>query len=106
MQHKSGYIVWLIILTALVVLFFAWQYLGYRATIRTLPAGMTMAGISVENMTREQALNCLDVAFSTPLSVGYQNHRLTLSPHTVDLRYDATQTAANLDAALADWRGF
>ena len=104
MQHKSGYIVWLIILTALVVLFFAWQYLGYRATTRTLPSEMTMAGISVENMTREQALNCLDVAFSTPLSVRYQDHRMTLSPHTVDLRYDATQTAANLDAALADWR--
>jgi len=105
LQHKSGYIVWLVILTALVVLFLAWQYLGYRATSRTLPTGMAMAGFSVENMTREQALNCLEVAFATPLSVSYQNHRLTLSPHTVDLRYDASQTAANLDAALADWRG-
>jgi len=105
LQHKSGYIVWLVILTALVVLFLAWQYLGYRATIHTLPTGATMAGISVENMTREQALNCLEVAFATPLSVSYQNHRLTLSPHTVDLRYDANQTAANLDAALADRRG-
>lgn len=105
MQRKSGCIVWLVILVALVVLFLAWQYLGYRANTRTLPTGMTMAGVSVENMTREQALNCLEVAFATPLSVRYQNRRLTLSPHTVDLRYDADQTAANLDAALADWRG-
>lgn len=105
MQDKSGYTVWLVILTALVVLFLAWQYLGYRATTRTLPAGTTMAGISVEHMTREQALNCLEVAFATPLLVSYQNHALTLSPHTIDLRYDASQTAANLDAALADGRG-
>jgi beta-lactamase class A len=105
LQHKSGYIVWLIIIIALVVLFLAWQYLGYRATIRTLPTGMMMAGISVENMTRKQALNCLEVAFATPLSVNYQNRALTLSPHTVGLRYNADQTAANLDAALADWRG-
>jgi hypothetical protein len=106
LQRKSGYIVWFVILVALVVFLLAWQYLGYRATTRTLPTGMTMAGISVENMTREQALNCLEVAFATPLSVSYQNRRLALSPHTVELRYGASQTAANLDAALADWRSF
>jgi len=105
LQHKSGYIVWLVILTALVVLFLVWQYLGYRATTHTLPTGMTMVGISVEDMTREQALNCLEVALATPLSVSYQDRRLMLSPHTVGLRYDANQTAANLDAVLADWRG-
>jgi len=105
LQHKSGYIVWLIILTALVVLFLAWQYLGYCATIRTLPTEVTMAGISVGNMTREQALSYLEVAFATPLSVRYQDRNLTLSPHAVDLRYDANQTAVNLDAALAESRG-
>jgi hypothetical protein len=105
LQHESGYIVWLVILITLVVLFLAWQYLGYRAVTHTLPTGMTMAGISVEDMTREQALNCLEVALATPLSVSYPDRRLMLSPHTVDLRYDANQTAASLDAALADWRG-
>jgi hypothetical protein len=105
-QRKSGYIVWLIIFIAVAALFLAWQYLGYRLTNRTLPAGMTMAGLSVENMTREQALNALEVAFATPLTVTYQEHQLTLSPSTVELRYDDNQTRANLDAALTVWRTF
>jgi hypothetical protein len=104
-QRKSGYIVWFIILIALIVLFLAWQYLGYHATTRTLPTGMTVAGIPLENMTYEQALNSLEVAFAMPLSVSCQDRRLTLSPHTVRLQYDSDQTTANLDVALADWRG-
>jgi hypothetical protein len=103
-QRKSGYIVWLVIAIALVALFLSWRYLGYRLTNRTLPAGMTMAGLPVEGMTREQALNALEVAFATPLTVTYQEHQLSLSPSTVELRYDDGQTAANLDAALTVWR--
>ncbi|MGD8968706.1 MAG: serine hydrolase [Anaerolineae bacterium] len=106
MQRKSGYIVWLIIAIAVAVLLLAWQYLGYRLTNRTLPAGMRMAGLSVENMTREQALNALDVAFATPLTVTYQEHQLSLSPSAVELRYDDNLTGANLDAALAVWWSF
>jgi beta-lactamase class A len=105
-QRKSGYIVWLIIVIAVAALFLAWQYLGYRLTNRTLPAGMTMAGLSVENMTREQALNALEVAFATPLTVTYQEHALSLSPSAVELQYDDNQTSANLDAALTIWRSF
>jgi hypothetical protein len=105
-QRKRGYIVWLVIFIAVAALFLAWQYLGYRRTNRTLPAGMTMAGLSVENMTREQALNALEVAFATPLTVTYQEHHLSLSPSSVELRYDIGQTSANLDAALADWQSF
>jgi beta-lactamase class A len=105
-QRKSGYIVWLTVVIAVVALFFAWQYLGYRLANRTLPAGMTMAGLSVENMTREQALNALEVAFATPLTVTYQEHQLYLSPDTLELQYDHKQTNANLDAALMAWRTF
>jgi beta-lactamase class A len=100
MQRKSGYIIWLIIAVAVAALFLAWQYLGYRLANRTLPAGMTMAGLSVENMTPEQALNALEVAFATPLTVTYQEHPLSLSPSAVELGYDDNQTRANLDAAL------
>ncbi|MGD9030513.1 MAG: serine hydrolase [Anaerolineae bacterium] len=101
MQRKSGYIIWLVIFVAVAALFLAWQYLGYRLTNRTLPAGMTMGGLSVEGMTREQALNALEVAFATPLTVTHQERHLSLSPSSVGLRYDLEQTNANLDAALA-----
>ena len=104
MQRKSGYIVWLIIVIAVAALFLTWQYLGYRLANRTLPAGMTMAGLSVENMTPEQGLNALEVAFATPLTVTYQEHLLSLYPGTVELQYDDSQTRANLDTALTAWR--
>jgi hypothetical protein len=64
-----------------------------------------MAGLSVEGMTREQALNALEVAFATPVDVVCQEQRLSLAPNSVELRYDADQTAANLDATLNARRG-
>ncbi len=57
--------------------------------------------MSVEGMTREQALNALEVAFATPLEVTYQEHRLSLSPASVELHYDVDQTAANLEEVLS-----
>jgi hypothetical protein len=105
LQRKSGCLVWLIIAVAVAALFLAWQYWDYCQASRTLPVGMTMAGLPVGDMTRAQALNALDVAFATPLTVTYQDHALALYPSVVDLRYDADETAANLDSALADYRG-
>ena len=101
MRRRTGYLGWLIIIAAVVVLFLAWQYFSFRLAGRTLPAGMTMAGLPVEGMTREQALNALEVAFSTPVEVVCQEQHLTLTPDTVGLRYDAEETAAHLDAALS-----
>lgn len=105
MQRRSGCIAWFIIVAAVVALLLTWQYVGYRRVSRTLPAGMTMAGLSAEGMTREQALNALEVAYATPLTVTYQEHELSLPPESVGLGYNADKTAANLDAALAPWRG-
>lgn len=105
MRRKSGLIAWIVIVAAIIVLFFTWQYTGYRITTRTLPAGMTMAGLSVEGMTRAQALDALEGAFATPVELTYQGQPLTLSPDIVELRYDAERTAANLDAALSPRNG-
>lgn len=105
MQRKTGCLVWLVIVAAVAVLFLAWQYCDYRRISRTLPSGMTMAGLRVGDMTRAQALNSLEVAFATPLTVAYRDHALSLFPSVVGLRYDADQTAADLDSALADWQG-
>lgn len=101
MRHRTGCIAWLIIIAAVVALFLTWQYVGFRLSNRTLPTGTTMAGLSVEGMTREQALNALEVAFATPVEVTYHEHLLSLSPDSVELRYNAEETAANLDVALS-----
>ena len=105
MQRRTGCIAWLIVIVAVAILFLAWQYVDFRMVIRTLPAGMTMAGLSVDGMSREQALSNLAGTFSTPLEVAYLEQRLALSPDTVELRYNAEETAANLDAALSPWEG-
>ena len=105
MRRRTGCIAWFIIVATVIALFLAWQYFGYRSANRTLPAGMTMIGVPVEGMTREQALNTLEVAFATPVELDYQEQHLSLSPDSVELRYDAEATAANLDAALAAQRG-
>jgi len=100
LRRRTGYVAWLIIIAAVATLFFAWQYFGFRLARRTLPAGMTIAGLPVEGMTREQALNALEVAFATPLEVTYQEQHLSLTPDSVELRYDNAATAASLDAIL------
>lgn len=102
MQRRTGYLVWLVIVIAIATLFLAWQYRDYRLSNRTLPADVVMAGLPVGGMTRAQALNALEVAFATPLTVRYLDQTLSLSPSMVGLRYDADQTALNLNLALAD----
>ena len=106
MQRRTGCIAWLTIVAAIPVLFLAWQYFDFRITNRTLPTGMTMAGLPVEGKTREQALNELEVAFATPVEVIYQGERLSLSPDTVELRFDAEKTMANLESIRAARGGF
>ena len=105
MRRRSGCIAWFVIIAAIVALFLIWQYFDYRSASRTLPGGMKIAGLSVEEMTREEALNSLEVAFATPVEVMYLEQQLFLSPDNIELRYSAKETAANLDAALAEHRG-
>jgi hypothetical protein len=106
LRRRTGLVAWLIVIAAVVAFLLAWQYINYRAASDTLPASMTMANLPVEGKTREQALNQLEVAFATPVEVTYQGERLLLSPDSVELRFDAEKTAANLEAALAARRGF
>jgi len=101
LRRRTGIIAWLIVIAAVAALLLAWQYLDYRSAGRTLPAGMTMAGLAVEGMTREEVFNALDVAFATPVEVIYQGEHMTLPPDSVEFRFNVEQTAANLDAALA-----
>ena len=101
MRLKSGIIIWIVIIVAVSALFLTWQYVGYRSASRTLPDGMTMAGMPVGGMTREHALDALGVAFATPVEVAYQEQGVSLSPDSVELRYDAEKTAANLEEALS-----
>jgi hypothetical protein len=97
-RRRTTVIAWAAVVFGVVALLLAWQYLGYRAARRTLPAGMTLAGAPVEGMTPEQALNVLEVAFATPLEIYYEEELLSLVPEAVGLQFDAALTNANLEA--------
>jgi len=104
-QRKAGLVFWIMVALIVIVLFLIWEYIGFRSDTRFLPPDTTMAGLQVGGRTPEQALNALEVAFSTPIEVTYVGKELSLDPTTVDLNFDLKQTAAHLDAALAPWRG-
>ncbi|MDY6876720.1 MAG: serine hydrolase [Chloroflexota bacterium] len=101
MRRRTGCVAWFLVIVFVVALFLTWQYFDYLSASRTLPAGMTVAGMPVEGMTREQVLNVLEVGFATPVELAYQEQRLSLPPDSIELRYDAEETEVNLDAVLA-----
>lgn len=105
LRASGGIGIWLIIVVALLAVFLVWQYVGYSSATRALPDDMTMAGLLVEGMSCEEALNALEVAFATPIDVTYLDQQLALPPDIVEFRYRADETAANLDTALEEWRG-
>jgi beta-lactamase class A len=105
LQRRVGCIAWLIIIGAIVTFFLTWQYFGFRRAGHTLPAGMTMAGLSVEGMTREQALGALEGAFGAPVEATYRDQQLQLFPDTIELRCNTEETAARLDQILAEREG-
>lgn len=102
MRRWGGCLIWLVVAASIAALFLAWQYARFRLACRTLPAGMSMAGLSVEGMTREQALNALELAFAMPVEVAYLDQRFVLPPESVAFHYDAEKTAANLERALKE----
>jgi len=106
LRRKSGIIIWLVIIITIPALFLTWQYVDYRSASRVLPAEMSMAGLLVEGMTPDHALNALEVAFATPVEVTYRGQPLSLSPDSVELRYNAEETRASLDEILAARSGF
>ncbi len=100
MRRKAGILFWVVVAIALVAILLVWQYLGYRSSLRYLPESMTMAGLSMGGMTRDQAINALEVAYATPLEVRYQEHLFSLAPESVGLAFDPSATRGNLDEHL------
>jgi len=101
LRRRNGAIIWLVGIAVLVLLVLAWQYVDYRASRVTLPVGMTVAGLPVRGMTREQVMAELTRVYAEPVEVTYQDQPRLLSPDAIELRLDPQQTEANLDAALA-----
>ncbi|MFP4345657.1 MAG: serine hydrolase [Anaerolineales bacterium] len=101
MNEKRGNGIWLLfVLISLLVLAFAWLYTGWRSSQRVLPHGVTLGGLPVGGMTREQALNTLAEAYSAPLTVYYREKEILLVPEMVELALNVDATTEQLNQIL------
>jgi hypothetical protein len=97
----------LLVIGVLAVGYLAWQYVEYLGAGSTLPAGMTIGQRAVGGMTRDRALNTIEGILYEPIEVTYLGQRLPpLAVSSVELRYGEVETAAELDSAIAESRGF
>ncbi len=94
---------WLLfILLTVLILGSAWLYTTWKSSQTMLPPGLVINGLPMGGMTREQALDTIDQAYTRPITV-YYGSKLTplLLPEMVELSVDLETTTTNLDAVLA-----
>lgn len=102
-QHRQTNL-WasLVFLITVLILGTAWLYTTWRSSQAVLPPGLTINGMSVGGMTRDQALAAVEQAYTVPVSVTYAGEPIpALLPEIIELRVDMEATAENLDEATA-----
>lgn len=96
---------WLVLLVGIVLALSVWQWTQFRASLRVLPAGLTVADATVEGMTVDQVLAALESAYVQPVQLSYQGQPILLAPETVEFRLDREATRAAIEAAVAGRNG-
>ncbi len=104
-ERRTGAGWFIFVLATALILLVAWLYTGWRSSQRVLPRGLSIGGIPMGSMTREQALAALAEAYAAPITVYYQDETIILVPEMVDLSLDVESTATNLDEALVTRSG-
>lgn len=86
---------------SVVVLGAAWLFTTWQSSQSVLPPGLSINGMPMGGMLREQALAAVEQAYTVPVSVTYGSVTLPqILPEMVELRVDLPATAENLDEAL------
>jgi hypothetical protein len=105
-KRRSGLGVILLLLLSALILGGTWFYTTWRSSEAVLPATLTINGLSMAGMTRDQALAAIEQAYTIPVTVTYAGEVIApLLPETIELRVDLEATAQNLDEALAGGSG-
>ena len=105
-SNRSGWGVFLLLLLTGLILGGTWFYTTWRSSEAVLPATLTINGLSMAGMTRDQALLAIERAYTVPVTVTYAGQVIApLLPETIELRVDLEATAENLDNALAAGSG-
>jgi len=104
-RRRRGWRGWVLILVGVPAVWIGVQFVRWQATLRTLPVGMTVAGLPTEDMTAGQAVDALAAAFAQPVQLTYQNEALALRPESVAFQFDPERTRAAIEEAARDYRG-
>ncbi len=108
MRHskRSGCGFVAVLLLSVLLLGGAWLYTTWRSGETVLPPGLSINGVPMGGMTRQQALFAVEQAYTTAISVTYAGDTTPpLLPEMIELRLDMQATSENLDAALATQSG-
>ena len=111
MEGRKSSAGWLLaVIVTILVLSGAWLYTNWRSSQTVLPPGLTINGLPMAGMTRQQALNTIVQAYTVPVTVTYAGEVISpLLPEMVELNVDLERTAANLDEVVLErsgWRDF
>ncbi|MEW6568718.1 MAG: serine hydrolase [Chloroflexota bacterium] len=96
-----------LLLLALILFFF--ELLAYSRSRAKLPEGLTIAGVPVGRLEKEEALDRLLQVYSMPVELHYDDQIILLNPATVGFRLDTEgmMAAAELARSGPDfWEGF
>ena len=102
MRQSRNRFAWvLFVLLFAAILSGTWLYTNWQSSQTVLPPGLTINEQPMGGMTREQALEAIELAYTRPVTVYYAN-RLTplLLPEMVELTLNVEETTKNLDEAL------
>lgn len=99
MRRRRRRGIWILILGGVALALLVWQFIAYQASLRVLPAGMTVAGMDVQGKRVSQVLTELEASFAQPVQIAYQEETLALTPASVDLRLDPEETQAAIEEA-------
>ncbi len=92
----------LLLLVSVLILGGTWFYTTWSSGQDVLPPTLSINGIPMGGMTRDQALSAIEQAYTLPITVTYAGEVLPpLLPEIIELRTDTDATAENLDEALA-----
>lgn len=85
-----------------VMAFLLVQYVLFQAALQRIPQTWTVAGLPVGGQSIDAALDAVDQALRTPLTVRYRDQTIMLDPADVELRLDREGSRARIARALAD----
>ncbi len=91
------------------IAFLAYQFLLYQRARANFPAGMTVAGLEVGGLSREETRQLLEEEFLQPVVIYHRSERIELDPTEVGFNLDVDTMMTNAEEAYAAqnyWMGF